>query len=186
MNLDVVRREIHRHGASVRQAFRAFLGGLNLATRVQRVSGEGLAREPLDDMELFQHFGLTSAPPAGTQYIVVPLGGRTSASVVVATEHGAYRFKLDNQGEMAIYNQWGDRVHLKKDRSIHVVAELKVVMDTPLLQVNGEIRATKNITSDMEVRDQGGLKSMSGMRQVHNLHRHGETGGTTNTPDALM
>lgn len=179
----MIRREVSRSLAGIRQGLRAVLASLTLDTRVQRVTGEGLADEELDDMELFQHFGFTSAPPKGTEFVLLPLGGRTSASVAIATEHGAYRFILDAQGEMAVYNQWGDSVHLKQDRSIHVVAELKVVMDTPLLQVNGEIKATGNITSELDVRDQGGLKSMRGMREVYNGHHHNETGAVTQTPN---
>lgn len=140
LNIAMIRREVDRARAGVRQAFRAVLAGLNLSTRVQRVSGEGLADEELEDMELFQHFGFTSAPPPGTEYIALPLGGRTSASVVVATEHGAVRFVLDNQGESCVYNQWGDFAHFKKDRSIHVKAQEKVFVETKVFRVEASER----------------------------------------------
>lgn len=140
LNVAMIRREVDRARSSVRQAFRAALSLLNIETRVQRVSGEGLADEPLEDMELFQHFGFTSAPPVGTEYIALPLGGRTSASVVVATEHGAFRFVLDNQGESCAYNQWGDFAHFKKDRSIHVKAQEKVFVETKVFRVEASER----------------------------------------------
>ena len=185
--IDSIRREIARAMAGARSAIRSVLQGIAIAQRIQRVNCEGLAGEPLQDVELMQQFGFTSAPPAGAQLVVVPLGGRTSASVIVATEHGTYRLQLGAQGEAAIYNQWGDAVHLKQDRSIHVVAVLKVVMDTPLLQVNGQIKATGNITSDADVRDQAGTKSMAGMRTVFNAHSHADThGGSVSLPYVNM
>lgn len=184
--IDHIRREIGRALSGMRAAFRAVQTGLTIATRIQRVSGEGLSDEKLADMELFQQFGLSSAPPDGSELIVIPLGGRTSASVVIATEHGTYRFKLGSQGEAALYNQWGDVVHMRQDRTIHMVAQLQVLIDAPLLQVNGQIHSTGNITSDAGVFDQGGAKSMAGMRGVFNGHKHPETDSVTGTPVGLM
>lgn len=191
--IDHIRREIGRALAGVRSAFRALQSGLVLTTRVQRASGEGLADEQLQDMELFQHFGFTSAPPDGAQLIVLPLGGRTSASVVIATEHGAYRIKLDAKGEAALYNQWGDVVHMRQDRTIHMVAATQVLIDAPVLQVNGQIHSTGNITSDADIQaegnvfDQGGAKSMAGMRGVFNGHGHPDPqGGNTAPPTGGM
>ena len=185
--IEQMRREIARAQAGVRSAVRAVLQGIAIAQRIQRVNAEALAGEQLQDVELVQQFGFTSAPPAGAQLVLLPLGGRTSASVIVATEHGAYRLQLGAQGECAIYNQWGDLVHLKQDRSMHVVAALKVVMDTPFLQVNGEIKATGHITSDLDVRDQAGTKSMAGMRSVYNTHTHTDPqGGAVSVPSTSM
>lgn len=190
--IDQIRREVARGLAGARGAVRAVLAGISLAQRSQRVQAEALAGEQLQDVELMQQFGFSSAPPDGAQLIVLPLGGRTSASVVVATEHGAFRVKLNNQGEAVIYNQWGDLVHLRKDRSIRVVAALKVVMETPLLTVTGAIHAGGNITTDqsvtatLDVRDAGGTKSMAGMRTTYNGHTHTETNSVTNPPNQGM
>lgn len=137
--IDQIRREVARGLAGARGAVRAVLQGISLAQRIQRVQAEALAGEQLQDVELMQQFGFTSAPPDGAQLIVLPLGGRTSAAVVVATEHGSYRFKLGAQGEMAIYNQWGDFVHMKADRSIHVKAAAKLFVEAPLAEFTGNV-----------------------------------------------
>lgn len=192
--IDQIRREISRAMSSVRQALRAVAKGSTLTSRVQRIDAEGLAGEALQDMELFQQFGFTSGVPAGSQLIVIPLGGRTSAAVVVATECGSYRFQVSAAGEMAIYNQWGDRVHLTQDRKIHMVAAAQVLVDAPELRVNGKIHATGDITTDanvtaaQDISDQGGDKSMRGMRSTYNDHKHPENdnGGPTNVPNQQM
>lgn len=175
--IEAIRREIRRAQASVRGAFRAVLTGCITNTRVQRLNAEGLAGELLQDVELLQHFGLSSAPPEGTQLIVIPLGGRTSAAVVVATEHGTYRFKLDHQGEAALYNQWGDVIHLKKDRSIRVVAGLKVRLETPLAEFTGDVAVAGTLTATTDV--VGGGKSLKG--HTHPGIQPG--GGSTGTPN---
>lgn len=209
---DLVRREIARAAAAVRPAFRAILGALRLDASIQRAGGEGLAGESLEERDLFQQFGFTSAPPAGSQAIVIPIGGRSSAAVVIATEHGAYRFKLGARGEMAIYNQWGDFVHLKADRSIHVVAQVKVLVETDRVEFRAGtefrvttknvvfdasagaqfntpiLRASQDIVAGGNISDAGGAKSMSGMRQVFDTHTHPENdrGGPTSDPIQKM
>lgn len=162
--IDQIRREVSRGLASMRGAVRAVLQGIAIAQRVQRVNAEALAGEQLQDVELMQQFGFTSAPPDGTQLIVLPLGGRTSAAVIIATEHGSYRLQLGNQGEAAIYNQWGDMVHLKKDRSIRVVAALKVRFESPLVEFTGDGHLAGTLTADVDVI--GGGKSLKN-------HTHG-------------
>ena len=120
----------------VRQAFRAVLQGINAATPVQLVQAEALKGEQLQAAELFQHFGITSGLPAGTQLIVLPLGGQTAHSVIVASEHGAYRIVVD-QGETCVYNQWGAYIKLRKNKIVEmdcdellIKAKDKISMET--------------------------------------------------------
>lgn len=194
--IDVIRREISRALAALRMPVRAIKTGGISSNRVQRVHGEALKGERLQDMELIQQFGLSTCPPDGSQLIIIPVGGRSSAAVVVATEHGAYRFKVDEQGEAALYNQWGDYVHMKKDRSIDMHAEVKVRIDTPLTQMTGDLVVDGNITSEGNitsaanitaagsVSDQGGAKTMAGMRAVYNSHVQTVSAGVAQAPNA--
>ena len=57
-------------------------------------------------MEVLQQFGFSSGVPEGSDLIVIPLGGRTSASVIIATENAAYRLKV-GPGEARMYSQDG-------------------------------------------------------------------------------
>lgn len=172
--IEQIRREIGRAMAGVRSALRAVQTGLVLGTRIQRASGEGLADETLSDMELFQQFGFTSATPDGAQLIVLPIGGRTSAAVVIASEHGTFRFKLNAKGEAALYNQWGDVVHLRQDRKIHVKAAVEVILEAPLASFTGDVHVAGTLTSDTEVVAAG----------VHlTTHTHPDPqGGSTGAP----
>lgn len=103
----------------VRQGFRAVLQSINTSTPIQLVQAEALKGEQIQAAELFQHFGLTSSPPEGTQLIILPLGGQTAHSVIVGTEHGAYRITVQ-QGEVCVYNQWGAYIKLLKEQDIEM------------------------------------------------------------------
>ena len=122
--------------AGLRLAYRAALTARTDGAGVQLLQGDALAGETMQAAELFQHFGFTSGPPAGTQLIVLPIGGQSAHSVVIATEHGAYRVDVQS-GEACIYSQWGDKVHLKQERIdvetkvLHFKASDQVIFETP-------------------------------------------------------
>lgn len=84
---------------NIRQAFRAVSSATDSTTKVQMMQLKGLAGENLDGAEYFQHYGITSNPPAGSMAIAVPLNGSTSHTVILATEHGTYRLKALQTGK---------------------------------------------------------------------------------------
>jgi len=104
----------------IRLAFRAVLKTLDTKPGVQLMQAAGLSGETLQASELFQHFGFTSAPPEGTQCIVLPIAGKTAHSVIVATEAGAYRVDGLKSGEVAVYNQSGAKIVLKEGKIIEM------------------------------------------------------------------
>lgn len=134
---------IARRLAGIRQAFRGVLTLVKAAGAVQLVQVDGLAPEKLRDTELFQHYGYTSHPPAGTMAVVVPLGGKTSHGIVIATEHGTYRLKNLKSGEVAIYTDEGDSIVLKRGRLIEVTTHMLRV-NTQVMEVNASTRVDFN------------------------------------------
>lgn len=106
--------------ADVRQAFRGVINLVKSGDSIQKAQVSGLAGETLQDVELMQQFGFTSVPPAGTQIVVVPVGGKTTHSIVIATENGVFRVKNLKNGEVAIYDQSGSTIILKQGRLIEV------------------------------------------------------------------
>ncbi|MCM8595127.1 phage baseplate assembly protein V [Accumulibacter sp.] len=113
--IDLVDRRIRRALGGIRQAFRSVLSTVNPAGGVQLAQAEGLAGEALQDAELFQHYGFTSRPPAGTMAVVLPIGGRTSHGIIVATEHASYRLRALAGGEVALYDDQGQQVLLHRN-----------------------------------------------------------------------
>jgi len=212
MSTDVWQRvdaRIARALARVRQGFRAVLTGLDTKPGVQLMQADGLSGEQLQASELMQHFGFTSAPPAGTQCIVLPLGGKSAHSVIVATECGAYRVTALRSGEVAVYNQSGARIVLKDQRLIEIdckdlriTAETSVTIDTQTLSAN----AAAHLDLRSPDLDLGGAAGTAGSARMHGdlqitgtstadadhvsgsislvHHRHiGDSGGTTEEPE---
>jgi phage baseplate assembly protein V len=83
--------------------------------KIQGLQLRALADEVLDNVERFQQYGVTSVPVAGAEAILLCLGGHRDHPVVVAVEDRRYRLKGLASGEMAIYDDLGQKVHLKRD-----------------------------------------------------------------------
>ncbi|PTU03743.1 baseplate assembly protein [Pseudomonas sp. HMWF031] len=145
----MMREQAARERSSVRQAFRAVASastqGMLLGVQMQGLAGETVSGE------MFQHYGFTSSPLPGAEYICIPVGGSSQHAVVVASEDGRYRLTLD-KGEVALYTDEGDKVHLKRGRVIEVEtdtlivkATTKVSFQTPLLETSGTVTIEKGL-----------------------------------------
>jgi len=183
-----VMRYVDRRLAGIRLAYRARLSGLSKGAAVQLVQAEALAGETIQAAELVQQFGFTSGPPDGTQLIILPLGGSTAHSVIIATENGSYRVDVAS-GEACLYSMWGDKVHVRQERievetkTLHIKASEQVIFETPALSMvgtgggaaaatfTGSLHTTGAITSD-------GDHVAGGVSLEHHTHP-GDSGGTT-------
>ena len=69
-----------------------------------------------DDLtERFQEYGFTSHPPAGTEAIVLAVGGHRTHAVVVATESREYRVTATETGDVVLYDSRSpqQKIHLR-------------------------------------------------------------------------
>jgi phage gp45-like len=183
--VDLIRREIARAATSTRLAFRGVLSSFrNRTSGAMLANAEGLAGEALKDVEIFQHAGLAAGLPAGTPVIVLPVGGKTAQSVVIASEHGTYRVQVA-PGEVALYHltEADCSVHLKAGRvvaikcdKLEISADTEVAITAPVLKVS----------DDIEVRTAGTPYSLNAFLAAYNGHRHPETGSTTQPPDSIV
>lgn len=129
---------IRRALGSIRLAFRGVVTLVKAAGAVQLVQMDALQGEQLQDAELFQHYGLTSNPPAGTMAIVLPIGGRTAHGIIIATEHGSYRIKSLASGEVALYSQFGQAIKLRQDGGIDFHAPGDIDLRGNNVRLHGE------------------------------------------------
>lgn len=172
----------------IRKAFRAVLTRVNSAGQVQTVQARGLAGEQIQDNELFQHYGFTSNPLPGTMAVILPLGGKTSHGVIIATENAAYRLTGLESGEVALYTDEGAKIVLKRGRIIDVEcdtyrvtckqyevnAEKKADFNTPMVTASEQVTAQNKITGNGGMAIQGG----TGTTFEGNI---GQTGGSYTT-----
>ncbi|UXC35166.1 phage baseplate assembly protein V [Cupriavidus gilardii] len=191
---------IKRAVGAIRQTFRGVIGRVNSSPAVQLVQAEGLAGEALQDNELMQHYGLTSNPPPGTMAVIVPVGGKTSHGIIIATEHGQYRLKGLKSGEVALYTDEGDAVHLRRGRVVEVTTDIFRVNASTMVDFNTpKVRAAKEVLAEGKMTGKGGLEVSGGDGTKVNgslhatvdvtasnvslvNHRHVENGTTTDPP----
>ena len=178
----------------LRLAFRGRLTRVKSDLSIQQVQVNGLAGEKLQDAELFQHFGFTSCPPAGTQCIVLPIGGQTSHSIIIATENGAYRLQVAS-GEMAIYSDEGAYVHIKKGRIVEIECDEYLVKakkytvkaeDYDVTATAGANFETPLLKTSDQLAD--GKSTLDAIRETYDDHDHDHGGdaGTTDKPNQPM
>lgn len=120
---------------------------------------KGFADETLQEVELFQQVGISSYIPEGARVVVIPLHGKTSRSIVVATTGGNIVINVD-EGETCVYDQFGHSVWLKEDGT-HIKGG-------DLFIDEGNLHVPKG-----DVIDKKG--SMKEMREIYNKHKHGNT-----------
>jgi len=172
----LVRDQVSRVMSNVRQAFRGTAARNTHGTLIG-VEMEGLAGESVSG-ELMQHYGFSSGPLPGAEFIAIPVGGNSKHTVVVASEDGRYRVVVKD-GEVSLYTDEGDYIHMKRGRLIEIEtdtlvvrAKTKVRFETPLIEQTGDIKA------DGEIIDH--TRSMQEDREIYNSHKHG--GGPTPSP----
>lgn len=158
---------------NVRQAFRG-TAARNTHGKLIGIEMEGLAGEPVSG-ELMQHYGFSSAPLPGAEFLAIPVGGNSKHTVVVASEDGRYRITLID-GEVSLYTDEGDYIHMKRGRLIEIETETLVVkattkvrFETPLVEMSDDVKAAGEVADH--------TRTMQADRLIYNGHDHG--GGPT-------
>ena len=190
--VSIINRRIATALTALRLPFRGRLTRISTRGGVMTAQLQGLEPETLQEVEVFQHYGLTTVPPEGAGAVIIPLGGKTSHGVVIATEHGQYRVRELQGGEVALYTDEGVSITLHKGKKVaihcddyelhcknstvhcerHTVnASKAITMDTP------QLTATKKATV------KGLFTGSGGASFTGNI---GHTGGTFTTVKAAI
>ena len=160
---------------------------INSATGRQTAQVSMMAEESAS-LPYVETYGFTSCPNPGAEIVAAFFDGDKSHGVVIKIDDRRYRLKGLKSGEVAIYDDAEQSIVLTKNgividgggKPVTVKNTPKMTFDTPLATFTG------NIVANGEIADQGGQKSMSGMRSTFNAHTHDETQTTTSTPNQEM
>jgi phage baseplate assembly protein V len=159
---------------------RAVLSALADGAARQRVQFSALKGEVKADVERVQDYGFTSHPLPGAQIVFVSLSGNRDHPLVIRADDPRHRKKNLEPGEVCLYTDEGDFIHLKRGRIVEIVtdtlivrAATKITFDTPLVEGSGAIRDGES----------GGM-SLHQMRAIYDSHVHPENdgGGPTDPP----
>jgi len=114
---------------------------------IKRFTGAGRPKETFTNREYFQHYGYTSRPLPDAEGIVLKKGNNI---IMVASDDRRYRIALV-EGEVAIYTDEGDFIHLKRDKILHIKTGNKLLIDaTNDVEVN-TTRAKVNASESAEL-----------------------------------
>jgi phage baseplate assembly protein V len=137
---------------------------------------------PVSKIERIQQYGFTSRPQPGAEAAVVFLGANREAGLVIATEDARYRLKNLAAGEVALYTDEGDKIHLKRGRIIEITTqtlkvnagakveitspEVQVICDTAVVQASTKADVESpliNLMASTKVSAQTPLLEVSGL-----------------------
>ncbi|WP_051378332.1 phage baseplate assembly protein V [Derxia gummosa] len=173
---------------------RGVLTGSSTADGLPRAQARLLADETRDALDDLERYGLASAPLPGAEVLAAFVDGDRAHGVVLAIADRRYRIPLD-AGEVALYDDLGQSVHLTRDGIVvRGAGQPMLITDTPTLTVDaamhvtgaitcdaavsalGDITSAANIGAAGNVTDQDGAHSMAGMRTLYDGHHHTITG----------
>ncbi|AYR24264.1 phage baseplate assembly protein V [Herbaspirillum rubrisubalbicans] len=163
---------------------RGIVSKVNDAAAIQLIRGKLMDGEDYDQMERVQQYGFTSVPKAGAEFLSTFIGGNRDHSVIVAVDDRRFRLRGLRDGEMAIYDDQGQKVHLTRNgividgggKPISIQNTPEVDMTTPLVKMSGDLKVVGSISADGDISDHGN-KKMSAMRTVYNDHDHANPEG---------
>jgi len=166
---------------------RGSVAAVNAASKMQMLQVRLLADEVKDSVEHVEPYGFTAHPKAGAEAIAAFFDGDRSHGVVLVVADRRYRLTGLAEGEMAIHDDLGQKVHLTRGGIVidgaglpltiqnvptaTIKASTKVRLETALLEVTGQIKDLCDSTG----------KTMADQRTKYNLHTHHENNTTGDT-----
>jgi len=134
---------------------------------------EGVVRS---GVEVLMPYGLASTPAAGGLTVLLAVGGDQGDMIALPQASGA-RFGGMAPGEVAIYDDGGNRIHLRAGGVIELVAatEIKAMVGGTIVSITAAgVAITGDLTVSGQVSDANG--PMQEMRDRYNAHNHGGPG----------
>lgn len=158
---------------------RAILVAINDGDPLQTAQAQLLADEVHDDVERIQEYGYTSVPHDGAEAVIACVGGNRDHGLIIAVDDRRYRLTGLDKGEVAIYDDQGQKVHLTRSGIIVDGGGNNVtITNAPKVRIESELEVTGQIK---DMCDSSG-KTMSDMRGVFNGHTHIDSRGGDTTP----
>lgn len=172
---------------------RAVIKLINPNTKNQTMQAGLLAGEIKGDMEHIEPYGFTSHPHPGAEGIASFFGGDRSHGVLVVVGDKRYRLQGLVEGEVALYDDLGQCVVLRRDK-IEIVAKkdlIGTVGGNLSLSVTGQSTLKSNgikfdsptveITGDLTIGGSGtasGDMTASGISLKNHVHGNVESGSS--------
>jgi len=93
-----------------------------------------------NNVNRYQEYGFTSVPKKGAEAIGVFVGGNRDHGIIIAVDDKRYRLRGLEGGEVALYTDEGDNIHLKRNHKIEINAtglNSQVIVNAKSVQLGG-------------------------------------------------
>jgi len=162
---------------------RAVVESTNDAEGLQLLKLAILAKENRSGVERFQDYGFSSNPKNGAEALVVCPQGNREHVIAVKVDDRRFRLKSLAEGEVALYTDEGDKIHFKRGGLIEVLAASKVNIQSPLVQMSGNLIVDGNLSvggdSDISGNETvGGNSTVSGDVSAANVSAASQVSGS--------
>jgi len=147
--------------------------------------------EAKDAIEHVEPYGFTAAPLIGAEKVSAYLDGDRGHGVVLTVCDRRYRLRNLAGGEVAVYDDQGQSVHLTRTGIVvRGAGKPMLITDTPMVTIEaalhvtgpvtadatvaaqGNVTSEANITAAGDVADAGGAHTARGMREIYDEHDH--------------
>lgn len=181
---------------------RGTLSLLDTARKMQVAQVRLLAGETKDGLEVFEQYGFTSAANLGAEVISLFLDGDRSNGIVICVADRRFRLMV-NPGEVAVYDDLGQKVHLTRSGIVidgaglpilienvptaTVKADAKINLDTPLVECTGNLTVIGGMNV-LGTGDTGGTSHITGDFEIvgSTLTHNGKNIGSTHTHSGVQ
>lgn len=156
---------------------RGAVAAANAATKMQTLQLRLMEGETKDGVEHFEPFGFTSKPLPGAEHVTVFVDGDRSHGITIVVADRRFRLQGLAEGEAALHDAFGNKIHLQADGTLAIVASAKVQITTPLLALSG------NLTVGGTVVAQGNVTGAGKSLATHTHSGVQTGGGNTGAPN---
>ena len=200
-------RTMQKYMRTVRNiVIRGVLNATNDDGKWQTSQVSMLDGEMVEGAERAQQYGFTSHPQSGAEAIIVHVGADRSHPIILAIDDRRYRVQALKTGEVCIYTDEGDKIHLKRENIIEVTTKRFIVkaedeilfetkefnvqagqqinLETPVLTFGaaGGQRTTATMNADINqngTHTSTGDQVAGGISQIGHTHQNVQPGGGT-------
>ena len=104
------------------------------------------------DVPLMQHYGLSAKPRKDAEAVIIFLGGARDNGIAIATQGKTSSLPSLNDGEVALYSEFGQTIILKKDGSVSVTPKSgKGISLNSDVVISGDLSVSKGISASDDV-----------------------------------
>ena len=172
--LRVLRRRIKAVAA------RAVLTAIDDSRALQALQVRLNALELRGNVPALTPYGLAHYPREGAEAVVLACEGDPERSVVIVCHDRRYRLSALEAGEVALHDDLGSKVHLRRDGKIDIACSGRVRIDAPLVETAQDLIVRGDVMAAGDVFAGGGVDKAPTVGLF--AHQHNETQAVTAAP----